>query len=206
METWREELYHHGILGMKWGVRRYQNYDGTYTQAGVKRYREAEGKYNQANRAYKSTKKAYKSGTASMDKLIRAKEQKLTAKTNLDRSYDDIKKRNAADKGHELYRSGKTIEINEQKDASIRQIGRNAGKVVSSATAVLGAYAFQNPSFKKQVQSTAMSVIRNKPALIAVGAGVAAAGAAYIVPQAVHAHQNTQMRAYWHADKKKLNG
>lgn len=32
------ELKHHGILGMKWGVRRYQNLDGTLTEQGKKRY------------------------------------------------------------------------------------------------------------------------------------------------------------------------
>lgn len=32
------ELYHHGIKGQKWGVRRYQFADGSYTPAGKKRY------------------------------------------------------------------------------------------------------------------------------------------------------------------------
>lgn len=32
------ELYHHGTKGMKWGVRRYQNKDGSLTPAGKKRY------------------------------------------------------------------------------------------------------------------------------------------------------------------------
>lgn len=41
-----EEIYHWGIKGMKWGIRRYQNEDGSLTAEGKKRYLNSDGTLN----------------------------------------------------------------------------------------------------------------------------------------------------------------
>ncbi len=42
---YKSELSHHGIKGQKWGIRRFQNKDGTLTNEGRERYNEDEDTY-----------------------------------------------------------------------------------------------------------------------------------------------------------------
>lgn len=58
----RDELYHHGIKGMRWGVRRFQNPDGTLTAAGKRRERRDQARADKIARkeAKAARKRAYK--------------------------------------------------------------------------------------------------------------------------------------------------
>lgn len=98
------ELQHFGVKGMKWGVRRYQNYDGTYTQKGLKRYRESQAKYDAAGDKLKAAR-------ASGDKaaIQSAKAERKNAKRNLKGDYRQIKKDYKADKGKNWYQQGYAI-------------------------------------------------------------------------------------------------
>lgn len=43
-----DELQHHGIKGQKWGVRRFQNKDGSLTPRGKQRYLNSDGTLNRS--------------------------------------------------------------------------------------------------------------------------------------------------------------
>lgn len=69
-----DELYHSGIHGQKWGLRRYQNKDGSLTEAGKVRYRGLGGKVRYANDMAKNAIKNHK------QKKALAKARKTKAK------------------------------------------------------------------------------------------------------------------------------
>lgn len=107
------ELYHHGILGMKWGIRRYQNKDGTLTELGKKRQAKIEAKEAKAEAKRKEEE-------AKVTKQIETTRARLLKSTDASELYEH----------RDLLT---TAEINERidrinKEATLRSLTENKKK------------------------------------------------------------------------------
>ena len=88
MEAWRQELYHHGIKGMRWGIRRFQNEDGSLTDEGRKR-KIGIRRYLNPDSMSVNKKELEKSGLK--DEEIKRKTSSLTAEGEKRKKYyDDV--------------------------------------------------------------------------------------------------------------------
>ena len=93
-----DELYHYGILGMRWGVRRYQKKDGTLTNSGKKRY-------DKEMERLKAEERIIKNKNRTQSKL-----EKLEAKR---KSVEELKKNS---------NKPKEKSVKEYSDAELREI------------------------------------------------------------------------------------
>lgn len=124
MEVWHynymssyDELYHHGIKGMRWGVRRFQNEDGTLTAQGRQRYKDY--------RSDQSTRRSLTRHVAADKKNLKARGEAMNEVT---KNYNDAQEqmRKASSK---VFISGKKRqELVDEAAANLTKAGEELEK------------------------------------------------------------------------------
>lgn len=135
-----ENLYlvHHGIRGQKWGVRRFQNEDGSVTPAGAKRYY-GDFSRREKRREFRADRKLYGKKAA---KQIRAQRESGESRTASTKGLHKISKqdrlmfgRKGAEKYAERRNRGESIESAARKEGK-KATSRRLATVASVGMAV----------------------------------------------------------------------
>lgn len=105
-------LVHYGVLGMKWGVRRYQNKDGSLTSAGEKRY-------SRDVRENLAKKKENRIDTSEPDPSRWVKEDLTRSKKSVDSMNDLV---NEAKKFTQTAAKKERLDLSKMTDKELRQI------------------------------------------------------------------------------------
>lgn len=151
---YRNYIAHFGVKGMKWGVRRYQNYDGSYTQAGLRRYGVTERRYEDADASFKKAKADYKAGIGTKLDVRRAKATRKEALRDLKTDYKRLKNDKLADEGKKMYASGRTIRGSAYKT-------QRASYAVIATSAMLGMHGNRKAAILTMVAGSAIIAGKN---------------------------------------------
>ena len=105
-EKYNNELYHYGIPGQKWYVRRYQNKDGSLTPAGRKRQAKLEAELDELN-GKKPSQESPKSRLAAYREKKQAEKEKAEKAARLEKARQaKLEKQKAAEERAEKLKNG----------------------------------------------------------------------------------------------------
>lgn len=87
-----DTLAHYGVLGMKWGVRRYQNTNGTLTSAGKKRYSRSDARQIKKNEKLAIKTRKQRAKEIKKSRKNDARYSSTLSSNDIDKRIDRLKK------------------------------------------------------------------------------------------------------------------